>query len=321
MTSTATISKAPALPDARISSGIALMALAMMITPLLDLFSKLAAEDASPATITAARFIVQALLMLPIVLVTGAWRQMDWQGSLFHAGRALSLTVGMIAFVTALKYMQLAVATAIFFVEPIILTVLAAVVLKEHVGWRRMSACTVGFVGALIVIRPTFADIGPVALLPLITATCVAITAMMTRMRAHRENPYAMQLQMAAWGLVLILPLLGLGHAFKIDLLMPTVTEGRTILWMVLAGTAAALAGVLSTFAYKFARAAVLAPLQYLEIVAATLFGWLVFADFPDAVKWLGILIIVGSGLFIIWRERRLASTPLSHPAATTRDP
>jgi len=56
----------------------------------------------------------------------------------------------------------------------------------------------------------------------------------------------------------------------------------------------------------------VLAPIQYFEIVSATLFGWLVFSDFPDAMKWLGISIIVGSGLYIIWRERRVASKPVT---------
>ena len=73
-------------------------------------------------------------------------------------------------------------------------------------------------------------------------------------------------------------------------------------------GTVAALSGLLAVYAYRAAPASVIAPLQYFEIVSATLLGWLVFGDFPDPVKWLGISIIIGSGLYIIWRERRAAS-------------
>ena len=77
-------------------------------------------------------------------------------------------------------------------------------------------------------------------------------------------------------------------------------------------GFFAALSGILAVYAYRVAPASVLAPLQYFEIVSATLFGWLVFGDFPDAVKWLGISIIIGSGLYIIWRERRVAAKPVT---------
>jgi len=71
----------------------------------------------------------------------------------------------------------------------------------------------------------------------------------------------------------------------------------------------------LSVYAYRAAPASVLAPIQYFEIVSATLFGWLVFGDFPDPIKWLGISIIISSGLYIIWRERRVAS---SKPVTTS---
>ena len=72
-------------------------------------------------------------------------------------------------------------------------------------------------------------------------------------------------------------------------------------------GVMATISHVFLVFAFRFAPASTLAPLQYLEIVAATTFGYLVFGDFPDALKWLGIAIIVGSGLFVFWRERRVS--------------
>ncbi|MNT91204.1 EamA-like transporter family protein [compost metagenome] len=73
---------------------------------------------------------------------------------------------------------------------------------------------------------------------------------------------------------------------------------------------------MLGVYAYRAAPASVLAPLQYLEIVSATIFGWLVFGHLPDALKWLGISIIIGSGLYIIWRERRIDKTASIAPVS-----
>jgi len=80
-------------------------------------------------------------------------------------------------------------------------------------------------------------------------------------------------------------------------------------------------AGILTVHAYRAVPASTLAPLQYFEIVSATIFGWLVFGNFPDAIKWLGIFIIIGSGLYILWRERRFASKPVSDTSATAFTP
>jgi drug/metabolite transporter (DMT)-like permease len=160
----------------------------------------------------------------------------------------------------------------------------------------------------MIVIRPSFQEIGYVALLPVVTAFCVAIFAMMTRALAHRENPWAMQFQMSLWGIPICAILLVIGDFAGLDFMTPSLPDFTTFSWMVGVGVFAALSGLLSVYAYRAAPASVLAPIQYFEIVSATLFGWLVFGDFPDPVKWLGISIIIGSGLYIIWRERRVAS-------------
>ncbi|MGO7206005.1 acyltransferase domain-containing protein [Rhizobium ruizarguesonis] len=86
-------------------------------------------------------------------------------------------------------------------------------------------------------------------------------------------------------------------------------------------GAMAAITGILGVYAYRAAPASTLAPLQYLEIVSATIFAWLVFGDFPDAVKWLGIAIIVAAGFYILWRERRFASKPVSDTSEVTLAP
>ncbi|SFB48528.1 EamA domain-containing membrane protein RarD [Rhizobium sp. NFR07] len=299
---------APSIHAISITAGLGLMILAMLIAPLIDVFSKLATTSASPTMITAGRFVFQALCMLPFVIWTGSWRSFSWRMSFYHFIRAAVIAISMVCFVATLAVMPVADAVAIFFVEPIILTVLSSIFLKEIIGWRRYTACVVGFIGAMIVIRPSFQEIGYVALLPVVTAFCIAIFAMMTRALAQREDPWAMQFQMSMWGLPICAVLLLIGGVTEIDFLAPSVPDLTTFTWIAAVGVVAALSGVLSVYAYRAAPASVLAPIQYFEIISATLFGWLVFGDFPDPIKWLGISIIIGSGLYIIWRERRVAS-------------
>lgn len=303
---------APNLPAKGIVNGLLLMLLAMLAAPLIDIFAKLATDTTSPTMITAARFVFQALFMLPIVLWNGLWRKFSLRMSAYHAVRAAIITLSMICFVATLAVMPVADAIAIFFVEPIILTILASIFLGETIGWRRYTACGVGFIGAMIVIRPSFEEVGLVAILPVITAFCVAVFALMTRALAPRENPWAMQFQMSLWGIPICAMLLIFGNVSQIPFLAFSWPDATVFLWLVGVGFFASLSGILAVYAYRVAPASVLAPMQYFEIVSATLFGWLVFADFPDAVKWLGIAIIVGSGLYIIWRERRIAAKPVT---------
>ncbi|MCF6368204.1 DMT family transporter [Rhizobium halophilum] len=317
MTSPAGGPAASDVPTAGSVNGLLLMLLAMLAAPLIDIFSKLATNTTSPTMITAARFVFQALFMLPIVLWNGLWRKFSWRMSAYHAARAGIITLSMICFVATLAVMPVADAIAIFFVEPIILTILASIFLGETIGWRRYTACAVGFLGAMIVIRPSFEEVGLVAILPIITAFCVAVFALMTRALAPRENPWAMQFQMSLWGIPICVLLLVFGDATGVGFLAPSWPDTTVLLWLLGVGFFASLSGILAVYAYRVAPASVLAPMQYFEIVSATLFGWLVFADFPDAVKWLGISIIVGSGLYIIWRERRIASKPATTTEAS----
>ncbi|MBO3760881.1 DMT family transporter [Ciceribacter sp. L1K23] len=302
----------------RIVHGLGLMVLAMLLAPLIDVFSKLATQTASPAMITAGRFLFQALFMLPFVMANSGWRGLSWRQSKYHAIRAVLITLSMICFVATLAVMPVADAVAIFFVEPIILTVLASIFLKETIGWRRYLACVVGFIGAMIVIRPSFQEVGFITLLPIVTAFCVAVFALMTRALSQKEDPWTMQFQMSLWGLPICAVVLFVGNFAGFAPLTPSLPDSLTIAWMAGVGFAAALSGILAVFAYREAPASVLAPMQYLEIVSATLSGWLVFGDFPNAVKWLGISIIIGSGLFIIWRERRAASRPVTETEKIT---
>jgi drug/metabolite transporter (DMT)-like permease len=259
--------------------------------------------------------------MLPIVLWRRTWADFSWRQSMFHAMRGAIITVSMVSFVTTLKYMAVADAIAIFFVEPIMLTILSSIFLKETIGWRRYTACGVGFFGAMLIIQPSFEEVGYVALLPVLSALCIAVFALMTRVLSHREDPWAMQFQMGLWGLLFCAVILFFGQGSGSDVFDPVMPKGVALFYLLGVGAMAAISGILGVYAYRSAPASTLAPLQYFEIVSATIFAWLVFGDFPDAIKWLGILIIMASGFYILWRERRFASKPVSDTSDATRAP
>ena len=179
--------------------------------------------------------------------------------------------------------------------------------LGEAVGWRRLSACGAGFAGALIVVRPSFSALGPVALLRLITATLFVFYVLATRRTARHEGPVAMQAWAGVFGALVMAGTIAAFSGRGVAAFTLVVPDARAWALMLGVGAAATLSHLCLVAAFARAPAPVLAPLQYLEIVSAAAFGLLLFGDFPDGVTWIGIAVIVASGLYVIWRERRRA--------------
>ncbi|MCT7663676.1 DMT family transporter [Shinella kummerowiae] len=296
-----------------IGLGLFLMVLSVLISPIIDIFAKLAVTSVPATEITFVRLLFQMTVLGPICLLRGTLFDVTWRKMGLHAMRGLLMAVTMITFVTPLAVMEVADAIAIFFVEPIILTILGSIVLKETIGWRRYTACGVGFFGSLLVIQPSLQEVGPIALLPVVSAFSLALFFMLTRLVAQKEDPWSMQFYAGLWGGLFSGVLLLVGNSAGIPFLTPVMPDMTNTLYIAGAAVAATIAGVLGVYAYRSAPASTLAPLQYLEIVSATILGWWVFGHLPDAIKWLGIAIIIASGLYVIWRERqlnKLATTP-----------
>ena len=289
------------------STGIMLMCVSVFLAPLIDIFSKLATSTIPAGEITAARFLFQTLFVLPFALRRGKLFSAAPRQVFFHALRGLLIVVGMTAFAATLRVMPVADAIAIFFVEPAILTLMSGIFLKETISRNKIIACATGFAGSLLVIQPSFSQFGLISLLPVVTAFTVALFLLLTRMLAADEDPWSMQFQSSVWGLAISAMLLAIGHLLAIPIYDPVMPGPASVLYLAGVGLSATVAGILSIYAYRATPASVLAPLQYLEIVSACIFAYWVFGDFPDLLKWVGILIIIGSGLFIIWRERRAA--------------
>lgn len=318
MTATAT----PRAPD-RVLPGVALMLAFCLIAPLIDAFAKLAAGTGLPtAQITAARFAVQAVLMVPIAHAMGLSLALPPGTLRLTLLRAVLLIGSTYSFVAAVAAMPIADALAIAFVEPFLLLLAGWALFGERVGPRRILACAVGFAGALLVIRPSFAAFGPVALWPLATAAFFAAYMLVTRALAARVHPVAMQAHTAIAGSLICLPALALGAAAGIGTLVPLAPSAPGWIWLAGVGLAATVSHMAITLALRFAPSATLAPLHYLEILGAVALGWAVFGDFPAPLTWAGIAVISASGLYIIHRERIAARAPVPRavsPSEATR--
>lgn len=158
-------------------------------------------------------------------------------------------------------------------------------------------------------IQPSLSVFGTTALWPLATAFSFAFYMLVTRAISAAMHPVAMQFHTSWAGLAIFLPVMLLAHngavgggpVGELGFVLP---QGLQWLWLFGVGFWACLAHICMTWALKFAPAATLAPLHYTEIVVAVVLGYLVFDDLPDALAFAGIAVIIGSGLYIIWRER-----------------
>ena len=295
-------------PTDRTMTGIMLMLAFCVLAPLLDTASKLATATIPVGQITTARFLVQGALMVPVALYMG----LSWRVGRRTAGlltlRAVLLIASTYAFVAGVQVMPIADALAIVFVEPFILLILGHLIFGDHIGPRRIGASVVGFAGCLLVIQPSLVAFGLAALFPLATAFSFAGYMLVTRAMSEGVHPVMQQLHTSIIGSLICLPIVALADVTKWPTLDPVMPQGWAWLWLFGVGFWAAASHMCMTVALKFAPSSTLAPIHYLEIITAVFLGFAVFGDFPNALTFTGIAIIVASGLYIIHREQITAS-------------
>lgn len=295
--------------DRDAARGMALMIVAVLIIPGMDAAAKYLSATLSPVQIGFLRYLVQSVLLLTIVTVLR--RSLTTPAMLRAMGRfafgGMCIAIASVTLFWGLQYLPLANAIAIFFVEPLILTILSAVFLGEKVGWHRSLAVAVGLVGALIVIRPNFAMFGWASVLPLIAAT--AFAALMATLRAMPAGLDTLRIQTVTglFATLLLGALLLTGHLAGVELLSYTAPSAWEWSLLLAVGVVATAVQAMMTLAVRLAQASLLAPFQYLEIISATIYGYLIFDEFPDGLTWLGTAVILTAGLYVVHRERRLA--------------
>ena len=286
--------------------GVLLMIAFCLVVPLLDVFSKLAAERIPVAQITAARFLLQSLFMFPVLFYLGKSFRVPIALLPMLFLRAVFLIFSTFFFVTAISVMPLADALAIVFIEPFIILLFGKFVLRETVGVRRIGACLIGFGGVLLVIQPSFAAFGYVAFLPLIVAFSFAFYILITRSLSTKIDVVSMQFQTANIGAIVCVPILFLGSAFSIEALTYVLPEPLFALWLVGVGFFASFSHFLMSLALQYAPSSTLAPLHYIELVMAGVLGYLIFSDVPNTFALCGMVIVILSGLYVVYRERML---------------
>ena len=288
-----------------VTLGILFMLAFAIIGPLIDLFAKLASAEVPIGQIILSRFILQGFVLLPVAIILSLAHRPTFKEFQMHFLRATLILIGTGSFVSAIKYMPLADAMAIFFVEPFMVTLLGGFVLGETVGSRRLIACLIGFFGALFIIKPSFSLFGIVAFLPLLTAFSFTFYIFITRKMAQNMHPVTLQAYTAMAAVIILLPIIIWANGTNIELLDPITPSLKAIFLLLGVGIAAIIAHLFITFALSMAPATIIAPLQYFEIVTATLFGYLFFSDFPDKWTFLGVFIIILSGVYVILREHK----------------
>ncbi|MEX0309988.1 MAG: DMT family transporter [Tateyamaria sp.] len=296
--------------------GIVLMLGFCTLAPLGDAMAKLLGETTPVGMLVFVRFAVQALVLIPLVVLSGRTLRMP--------GRILQLTllrtvfhiIGISAMFSALLFLPLADAVAIAFVMPFIMLILGKYVLGETVGWRRLIACTVGFGGTLLVIQPSFAQVGAAALLPLVVALVFSLFMLVTRQIAKHTDPIALQAVSGLMATALMLPILLFGSFSGVEFISLVAPHPDSHFLLIAIGLLGTVAHLFMTWSLRYAPSATLAPMQFLEIPVATLFGWLIFHDLPSGSAAIGIAITIAAGLYVILRERATArSAPTETPA------
>lgn len=275
-----------------------------VLAPLGDALAKILGTRMGLGQMIAARFLVQAVLLAPIVLVMGTGFGLSARLLRLMVLRTVLHVAGVGLMFLSLRYLPLADAIAILFVMPFMILILGHYTLGEVVGRRRLSACAVGFAGTLMVIQPSFVEVGWAALLPIATALAFSLFMLVTRHVAREMDPIRLQAVTAVMASFALVPILIAGHMFGLPELLLTGPVGFEWTLLLLIGVVGTAAHLLLTWSLRYAPAATLAPMQYFEIPVATILGWLIFDALPNGLAAVGILVTVLAGLYVIYRER-----------------
>lgn len=279
-------------------TGIALMTVASLALPLVDGIAKLLTETYSPFLVAWARYAAATLLVLPLALARGVDVRAvkDAMGSNWL--RALLAVGAMTCFFWAISEIPLATALGGYFIGPVIAAVLAARLLGEAITARRIAAVMAGLAGAILIVRPG-GEFQLGAILAIASGVLFGWYLVATRAMGSTTPALTALLAQCGLGAFLLTPFAVLHWSW------PT---GEALALILAMGALSTFCHFLVIVAFRYADTAVLSPLVYLELVTATFFGWLAFAELPSASAFAGIALIVAGGVSVLSAERRRAA-------------
>ena len=285
---------APARAD-RPFKGIALILASTVFLGTSDATAKYLSATLPSIEIAWIRFLVFALIMVPSMLPGSPLYALQTKSLGLQLMRGAALLGSSLFFISGLRFLPIAEASATGFVSPLFVTALSIIFLGEKVGLRRWIATAVGLIGVLIILRPGSGAFHAAAFFPLVSALAWACTLIMTRMMSGKELAITTMTYSSIAGVCIL------------SALVPAVwvtPSWHDILFGVLIGVASTAGQWIVVLAFRYADASVLAPFSYSQLVWVSLLGFLIFGEVPDVWTVTGAAFIVASGLYTAHRER-----------------
>ena len=295
-------------PAQRPIIGIVLLLLSLLCLTTLDASGKWVMAAGIPLLILVwFRYVIHLSLVLIFILPTKGLGILQSKTPGLQCLRAVAMLGATLTFFTSLQYLPQAEATAIIFISPLIMLAVAPWILKEPMRKTRWVAAGFGFVGVLLVIRPS-AGLPVAGVVAGLMTACLFATQHLTTRLVAQDNPFTTMLWSSGLGTLALACTL----PFSLPMAWPTLTSMEPWVWFVMLSTGftGGVGHLLQIQAYRFAPASMLAPFIYLQMTVAATLGWLIWSHFPDATTWLGIAIICASGVvnsLIEWQRSRSA--------------
>jgi drug/metabolite transporter (DMT)-like permease len=286
--------RAPARTD-RPFKGIALILASTVFLGASDVTAKYLSATLPSIEIAWIRFLVFALIMVPAMVPGTRLYAMKTGRPGLQLARGAALLGSSLLFITGLRYLPIAEASATGFVAPLFVTALSIILLSESVGIRRWLATATGLLGVLIILRPGTSAFHIAAFFPIVSALCWAFTLIMTRMMSGKEPAITTMTYSSISGIAFV------------SALVPFVwvtPSWHDILFGIFIGIASTAGQWIVVLAFRYADASVLAPFSYSQLLWVSILGFLVFGEVPDIWTVVGAAFIVTSGLYTAHRER-----------------
>jgi drug/metabolite transporter (DMT)-like permease len=296
---------APARAD-RPFRGIALILASTVFLGASDVTAKYLSATLPSIEIAWIRFLVFALIMSPAMVPGSPLYALRSQRPGLQAMRGVALLGSSLFFISGLRFLPIAEASATGFVAPLFVTALSIVFLGETVGVRRWLATAVGLIGVLIILRPGTGAFHPAAFFPIVSALAWACTLIMTRMMSGRDHAITTMTYSSIVGVCILSALVPL---------VWVAPSWHDILFGVFIGLASTAGQWIVVLAFRYADASVLAPFSYTQLLWVSILGFVIFGEVPDVWTVTGAVFIVGSGLYTAHRERVRRSQLLALPS------
>jgi drug/metabolite transporter (DMT)-like permease len=276
--------------SSRQATGILLMTTAMVSIPLVDGIAKYLTAAHSPLFVGWARYAVAGFIVLPIAFLRNGRQIFPTERRASHLLRTFFLVLSMTLYFLALARIPLATAISAFFIGPIVAVVLSIFVLKERMTWPKVASLALGFIGAIVILRPG-AALNPGILLAFGAGLCFGLYLIATRWASQSSDPIKTLAFQCVIGTLLLTPQ---------AIATWTTPQWSEFGFFLCLGLFSAFSHLMSIAAFRFAEASLLAPLVYLELIGAALIGYYAFGEIPDAYTIIGAGFIIAAGLILL---------------------